>query len=333
MTDELICVTLQNNKLIPPLFGEHDSHLSRIEKMLNVSTSSRGNTLSISGSSEDITKAKSAIEKLYKTLERGAHIALSDVDAAIRMATPRRRITDEGASPAQLELTTRKKHIIPYSHHQSDYIQTLREKEVVFGVGPAGTGKTYLAVATAVSMFVNRQVEKIILTRPAIEAGEKLGFLPGDLKEKIDPYLRPLYDALHDMLPAEQVKKHIENGEIEIAPLAFMRGRTLSHAFIILDEAQNTTATQMKMFLTRLGEGARMAITGDPSQVDLPKDVKSGLSDALEKLRKVPDIGIVMFNNADIIRHPLTAKIVNAYTAHEKMQEKLEKEKEHNTES
>jgi phosphate starvation-inducible PhoH-like protein len=320
VTDELICVTLQNNKLIPPLFGEHDSHLSRIEKMLNVSTSSRGNTLSISGSSADVTKAKSAIEKLYQTLEAGDDIALSDVDAAIRMATPRRRKTDPNFSAGTMDLTTRKKHIIPYSHHQSDYIQTLKEKEVVFAVGPAGTGKTYLAVAVAVSMFLNHQVERIILTRPAVEAGEKLGFLPGDLKEKIDPYLRPLYDALNDMLPAEVVKKHMENGEIEIAPLAFMRGRTLSHAFIILDEAQNTTPTQMKMFLTRLGEGGRMAITGDPSQVDLPKDIRSGLTDAIEKLHKIDDIGIVTFNDKDIIRHPLTAKIVTAYNLHERYQ-------------
>jgi phosphate starvation-inducible protein PhoH and related proteins len=317
VTDELICVTLQNNKLIPPLFGAQDKHLSRIEKMLNVSTSSRGNTLSISGSSEDVTKAKSAIEKLYHTLETGADIALSDVDAAIRMATPKRRKTDQGYT-GTMELTTRKKHIVPYSHHQSDYIETLKQKELVFAVGPAGTGKTYLAVAVAVSMFINHQVERIILTRPAVEAGEKLGFLPGDLKEKIDPYLRPLYDALHDMLPAELVKKHMENGEIEIAPLAFMRGRTLSNAFIILDEAQNTTPTQMKMFLTRLGEGGRMAITGDPSQVDLPRDIKSGLSDALEKLHRIDDIGIVTFDEKDIIRHPLTAKIVNAYNVYEK---------------
>jgi phosphate starvation-inducible PhoH-like protein len=218
----------------------------------------------------------------------------------------------------EVAVKTQRKTITPYSNKQVDYIQSLMKNEVVFAAGPAGTGKTYVAVSVAVSLFLSGEVDRIILTRPAVEAGEKLGFLPGDLKEKVDPYLRPLYDALYDMMPAEKVLRCVENGEIEIAPLAFMRGRTLRYSFVILDEAQNTTPTQMKMFLTRLGEGSRMAITGDLSQTDLPKDIKSGLRDAMDKLKNIEEIKMIRFSDADIVRHPLTVKIVQAYESTEK---------------
>ncbi|MCD6034579.1 MAG: PhoH family protein [Rickettsiales bacterium] len=244
---------------------------------------------------------------------------MGDVDAAIRMVgNPANAsgLNGEKAEPFQdddIIIKTKRKHIRPYTHNQKNYIKSLYKNELVFGVGPAGTGKTYIAVAVAVSMFLNRQVEKIILSRPAVEAGEKLGFLPGDMREKVDPYLQPLYDALHDMLPADQVAKHLEAKEIEIAPLAFMRGRTLTNAYIILDEAQNATSVQMKMFLTRLGEGSRMVVAGDLTQTDLPRQVKSGLRDAIEKLHDIPEIGRVHFDAEDVVRHPLTAKIVKAY--------------------
>ncbi len=213
----------------------------------------------------------------------------------------------------QIVIKTMKKTIKPYSPHQANYIKALGNNDLVFALGPAGTGKTYLAVAMAVSMFTSGRVEKIILSRPAVEAGEKLGFLPGDLKEKVDPYLRPLYDALYDMMPAEKLLRHMENGEIEVAPLAFMRGRTFSNAFVILDEAQNTTPTQMKMFLTRMGEGSRLVITGDLTQTDLPKDVKSGLGDAVRKVEHIDGIATMRFNDGDVVRHALAAKIVQAY--------------------
>lgn len=286
---------------------------------MHVCTASRGNIISITGKSDNVTRAKTALENLYRTLEKGREISMIDVDAAIKMAH-KPTTKHPAVSLQEYVVTTRKKNIVPYTHIQLEYLKTLQQKELVFAAGPAGTGKTYIAVAMAVSMFLNKQVERIILSRPAVEAGEKLGFLPGDLKEKIDPYLRPLYDALHDMLPAEQINKFMETNEIEIAPLAFMRGRTLNHAFIILDEAQNTTATQMKMFLTRLGEGSRVVVTGDLSQVDLPPHTKSGLSDALVKLRQIKEIGFIHFSDRDIIRHPLTAKIVKAYERHERTQ-------------
>lgn len=316
MSEDLVCVTFEDNALLASLYGEQDEHLTRIEKQLDVSTSSRGNVLSISGKKQQVVLAKKAIEDLYSVLERGASIGLQDVDAAIRMAFPPRnseQLALDSSFSGALSLQTRKKNIIPYSRSQHAYIETLQNKELVFAVGPAGTGKTYLAIAVAVSMFLARKVDRIILSRPAVEAGEKLGFLPGDLKEKIDPYLRPLYDALHDMLPAEHVSKYLETGTIEIAPLAFMRGRTLNNAFVILDEAQNTTATQMKMFLTRLGEGSRIVVTGDLSQIDLLPGITSGLKDSMEKLKDVSDIGFVSFGEEDVIRHPLTAKIVRAY--------------------
>jgi phosphate starvation-inducible PhoH-like protein len=311
LNQKIVYVSLRNNSLLTELFGEHDKHLREIEKRLDVLTYCRGNTVSITGESDNINKAKCIVESLYASLEKGRKVDLEDVSESIRKASVSNGFNKNFAELALIK--TRKKNIAPFSTNQFEYINALSTRDVVFATGPAGTGKTYLAVAVAVSAFLNKQVDRIILSRPAVEAGEKLGFLPGDLKEKIDPYLRPLYDALHDMIPAENLAKFMESGEIEIAPLAFMRGRTLNNAFVIVDEAQNTTPTQMKMLLTRLGESSRIVITGDPSQMDLPIGTKSGLADAVERLQHIIEIGFITFKDEDIIRHPLTAKILRAY--------------------
>jgi phosphate starvation-inducible PhoH-like protein len=313
LTQTLVCVTFDKNELIPALFGDRDRYLSRIEKRLEVFTCSRGNTLSISGEEENVLKAKTAVENLYNSLEKGGNVDFQEVDAAIRKATFADSQDERSNKSHEFVLKTKKKHITPYTKTQQEYINMLQAKELVFGIGPAGTGKTYLAVAVAVNMFLNKQVDRIILSRPAVDAGEKLGYLPGDLREKVDPYLRPLFDAMHDMLGGEALNKCLENGEIEVAPLAFMRGRTLNNSFIILDEAQNSTPVQMKMFLTRIGEGARVVVTGDPTQIDLPSNQQSGLKDAMIKLKDIPEIGFIHFSEKDIVRHPLTAKIVEAY--------------------
>jgi phosphate starvation-inducible PhoH-like protein len=308
-------VTLQfdDNALLPLLYGEHDRHLARIEQRAGVRLSSRGNRLTITGQPERTDVAETALRALWKRLERGQTATTADVEAALRMAEgeaendPRLPLAD------MPEIRTRKAAIAPRTPAQAHYIEMLSRHEMAFGIGPAGTGKTYLAVAQGVALLQAGRVDRIVLSRPAVEAGERLGFLPGDLKEKVDPYLRPLYDALHDMLPAEQVARRIASGEIEIAPLAFMRGRTLAHCFAILDEAQNTTPAQMKMFLTRMGEGTRMVITGDPTQVDLPPGQKSGLAEALRILDGVPGIAVARFDERDVVRHPLVARIVAAY--------------------
>ena len=314
-SEATVNMVFQDNALLPMLFGQDDAHLVRIEKKFHVSASSRGNVLALSGEKSNIEASKIVLEALYEDLKRGAEVGLAQVDAAIRMLT-NQPSADENHSLFGLQdlvIKTMRKTIKPYSPTQANYIQALGAHEITFALGPAGTGKTYIAVAMAVAMFNAQKVEKIILSRPAVEAGEKLGFLPGDLKEKVDPYLRPLYDALHDMMPGEKLLRHMENGEIEVAPLAFMRGRTFSNAFVILDEAQNTTPTQMKMFLTRMGQGSRLVITGDLSQTDLPKDVKSGLGDAVRKVEGIEGIGCVRFNDGDVVRHPLAARIVQAY--------------------
>ena len=300
-----------DNSLLPALFGERDENLDRIERQLGVSLVSRGNRLAISGPTSRTDVARAALSALYERLQRGLEVDAAAVDAALRLAQSRpgrRELWSEGE-----EIRTRKRRISARSPNQAAYMRALREHELVFGLGPAGTGKTYLAVATAVDMMMSGAIERIVLSRPAVEAGERLGFLPGDLREKVDPYLRPLYDALYDMLPGDQVMKRLANGEIEIAPLAFMRGRTLSSAFVILDEAQNTTPVQMKMFLTRLGENARMAVTGDLSQIDLPQGAQCGLRDALETLEGVEGVAKVEFTEADVVRHPLVSRIVRAY--------------------
>ncbi|HTH95974.1 MAG TPA: PhoH family protein [Stellaceae bacterium] len=307
-------LTFDDNALLPSLFGERDQHLERIEKQLGIALVPRGNVLSLSGPTSAVEIGRAVLANLYDRLKRGYDVDAAEVDAALRIA---------GAADIQdptlplwqdpPAIKTRKRLVNARSVAQGHYIRALKEQELVFGLGPAGTGKTYLAVAAAVDMMMSGQVQRIILSRPAVEAGERLGFLPGDLKEKVDPYLRPLYDALHDMLPGEQVVKRLASGDIEVAPLAFMRGRTLSNAFVILDEAQNTTEVQMKMFLTRLGEGSRMAVTGDLSQIDLPRGVRSGLLDAVETLDGVEGVGMVRFTEHDVVRHPLVARIVRAY--------------------
>jgi len=307
-----------DNLLLPALYGERDQHLDRVERQLGVSVVTRGNRLAISGPPSAIETARLAISRLYDRLKRGQDIDLPVVEAAIRLAEA--EIADKSLSLWQEEAAfrTRKRRIAARTPGQAAYIKALRENELVFGLGPAGTGKTYLAVAAAVDLLMTGQVERIILSRPAVEAGERLGFLPGDLRDKVDPYLRPLFDALNDMLPADQLARRLASGEIEVAPIAFMRGRTLARAFVILDEAQNTTPMQMKMFLTRLGEGSRMVVTGDPSQVDLPPQTKSGLVDALDAVAGVDGVSVVRFGEKDVVRHPLVAKIVGAYEARDK---------------
>jgi phosphate starvation-inducible protein PhoH and related proteins len=308
-----INLTFQDNALLPMLFGENDAHLEKLERKFNIQASSRGNLLALTGEKLSVESARNVMEVLYADLKKGSHVNSAQVDAAIRMEQNHEDSHKSLFGTGDIVIKTMKKTVQPYSSMQAKYIQALGNSDLVFALGPAGTGKTYIAVAMAVSMFLSQRVEKIILSRPAVEAGEKLGFLPGDLKEKIDPYLRPLYDALFDMIPAEKLMRHIENGEIEVAPLAFMRGRTFSNAFVILDESQNTTATQMKMFLTRMGENSRMVVTGDLSQTDLPKDVKSGLGDAVRKLELLEGIETVRFSDSDVVRHGLVAKIIQAY--------------------
>jgi phosphate starvation-inducible PhoH-like protein len=306
-------VTLQfsNNTLLPMLLGDHDRHLVRLEQGLGVRLSCRGNRVAIAGDPARVEAAQMALQGLWRRLERGEVIGRGDVEAAIKLsdidADPRLPLSDLPA------IHTRRGAVGPRSPGQAVYMEALAAHEMVFGVGPAGTGKTYLAVAQAVAMLQAGKVDRIVLSRPAVEAGERLGFLPGDMKEKVDPYLRPLYDALNDLLPGGQLDKRMTNGEIEVAPLAFMRGRTLAHAYVILDEAQNTTSVQMKMFLTRMGEGTRMVIAGDLSQIDLPHGTRSGLRDALDTLEGVPGIAVVRFGRRDVVRHPLVARIVEAY--------------------
>ncbi len=297
-----------DNGLVQQLVGPHNENLTRLEQRLDVVLHNRGNTVTVEGSPEKAARAQTALKQLYKRLTEGLPVEMGDVDGVARLA--------QGTSQdnaADLSIRTRKRHIAARSPAQGTYLQVLQDFEMVFALGPAGTGKTYMAVAKAVALKLAGTVDRIVLSRPAVEAGERLGFLPGDMREKVDPYLRPLYDALHDMLPGDYVAKLLLSGEIEVAPLAFMRGRTLANAFIILDEAQNTTPMQMKMALTRMGEGSRMVITGDLSQVDLPRGTKSGLEDALETLDKVKGIGRVAFTHRDVVRHDLVTRIVEAY--------------------
>jgi phosphate starvation-inducible PhoH-like protein len=310
----------EDNTLMTMICGQHNQHLARIEQALNVSMDSFGNQIKIAGLSDKVELASKTFTSLYKQLsaqDNRDEMSTTLVDDVLRQ-------TENGVNPAaspidkSLFATTWKKKIFPRTAGQAGYFKLLRDNEVVFGLGPAGTGKTYMAVAWAVDFLKRRQVERIILSRPAVEAGERLGFLPGDMKEKVDPYLRPLYDALYDMMPSDKVDRMIVSGEIEIAPLAFMRGRTLSNAFVIIDEAQNTTPVQMKMVLTRLGEESRMAITGDLSQIDLPSGQLSGLSDAVNRLDNVKGIGITRLSGEDVVRHPVVARILKAYETGQK---------------
>jgi phosphate starvation-inducible PhoH-like protein len=302
--------------LLGPLFGDYDRHLITIEQRLGVHISARGNRVQIEGDADAAARARDVLTGLYNRLDHGHDVDAEAVEAVLGMAAQPNLdgiIQEEVTSAPRVMIRTRKKTIVPRSAVQTTYMEALSRDDMIFALGPAGTGKTYLAVAQAVSQLISGSVDRLILSRPAVEAGERLGFLPGDMKEKVDPYLRPLYDALYDMLPTEQVERRITSGEIEIAPIAFMRGRTLNDAFIILDEAQNTTPLQMKMFLTRFGMRSRMVICGDPHQVDLPDPSKSGLADAVGKLEGVKGIATVHFTSADVVRHPLVGRIVEAY--------------------
>ena len=323
---------LFNNQLIQQLVGPQNANLKIIERELNVEIFTFGNQIRITGSDEATDRAKAAIDALYAKAGRGLAIGEQEVLAAVRISGAENAVKNK-INIDDIVLKTKKRHIYPRSATQAEYIVEMMNNELVFGLGPAGTGKTYLAVALAVTMMLEGSVDKIILTRPAVEAGENLGFLPGDLKDKVDPYLRPLYDALYEMLPAEQVDKKLAAGEIEIAPLAYMRGRTLANAFVILDEAQNTTPMQMKMFLTRLGENSRMVVNGDLSQVDLPRGVVSGLRDALDTLKGVNGISAVAFSANDVVRHGLVAKIVRAYEQRNKRERENDREKNRNHEN
>ncbi|AMK18336.1 MULTISPECIES: PhoH family protein [Sphingobium] len=309
-------VTFDRPHLLGALFGQYDQNLVAIENRLGVYIAARGNKLQIEGEAEAAARARDVMTGLYNRIAAGQEIDSGAVEAVIAMSaepTLDGIIRHDVAEPPKVMIRTRKKTIVPRSATQVTYMEALTRNDIIFALGPAGTGKTYLAVAQAVSQLITGSVDRLILSRPAVEAGERLGFLPGDMKEKVDPYLRPIYDALYDTLPAEQVERRIASGEIEIAPLAFMRGRTLANAFIVLDEAQNTTVAQMKMFLTRFGEGSRMVICGDPRQVDLPQPGVSGLADAVARLEGVDGISVVPFNIADVVRHPVVGRIVQAY--------------------
>ena len=316
---EEVLLEFPDNRLLIDLCGEFDKNLTHLESHLGVQIVRRGNQLSVFGEASAREKASEVLAALYQRLESGKAIEPGDIDGEIRMGG-----SDEGTGTRDgdqiemfkaggVEIKTRKKTVEPRTEAQKAYVQSLFENELAFGIGPAGTGKTYLAVAVGVNMFLGGHVDKMILARPAVEAGEKLGYLPGDMKDKVDPYMQPLYDALNDFLPGKQVAKLIEEKRIEIAPLAFMRGRTLANAFVVLDEAQNATTMQMKMFLTRLGEGSRMVITGDRTQIDLPRGVDSGLRDAEGLLKGIDRISFNYFTSKDVVRHPLVAKIIEAY--------------------
>jgi phosphate starvation-inducible protein PhoH and related proteins len=311
-----IVLDFDDNRLASTLFGQYGQNLALIERRLGVVADSRGNHVTIEGSREACEQARRVLQGLYDQLKHGNELVAGDVEGAIRLAVAQGSLFDFDPATARAafeEINLRKRPVRARTPGQDAYIRALRRCAMVFGTGPAGTGKTWLAVAYAAQLFERKEVDRIILSRPAVEAGERLGFLPGDMREKVDPYLRPIYDALYDLMDARIVERALQTGEIEIAPLAFMRGRTLSNAVVILDEAQNTTSMQMKMFLTRLGENSRMIVTGDPSQVDLPHGQKSGLHEAVKLLADVEGIGHVVFTHEDVVRHELVARIVEAY--------------------
>jgi phosphate starvation-inducible PhoH-like protein len=313
-----ITLAFDDNRLASLLLGQYGQNLALIERRLGVVADQRGNQVTIVGSRDACEQARRALEGLYERLKRGDELVSGDVEGTIRLAIAQGSLFDfdpAGARPSFEEINLRKRPVRAQTAAQDGYIRALKRHALVFGTGPAGTGKTWLAVARAVQLFERKEVDRIILSRPAVEAGERLGFLPGDMREKVDPYLRPIYDALYDLMDARIVERALQSGEIEIAPLAFMRGRTLSNAVVILDEAQNTTSMQMKMFLTRLGENSRMIVTGDPSQVDLPPGQTSGLAQATRLLASVEGIAQVVFTAEDVVRHELVARIVAAYDA------------------
>jgi phosphate starvation-inducible PhoH-like protein len=322
-------IEFSDNHLLIDLVGPQDKHILRIEQRLGVSIAFRGNHVAITGPEQSVDYAKKTLSFLYQKLQKQEIVDIAEVDSAIHLSTHSyiqdNTSIDQADSkleastnisekiPQDISIQTKRRIIFPRTKKQAEYIQAIQKHDMVFGIGPAGTGKTYLAVAAGVHLLLTGKVDRIILSRPAVEAGEHLGFLPGDMREKVDPYLRPLYDALNDMLPPDQVAKRIASGEIEIAPLAFMRGRTLTNAFVILDEAQNTTPMQMKMFITRLGSNAQMVINGDLTQIDLPRGTLSGLQEVMRVLHNIDDINFTLFTEEDVVRHPLVSKIVKAY--------------------
>jgi phosphate starvation-inducible PhoH-like protein len=311
-----IVLAFEDNRLASVLFGQYGQNIALIERRLGVVAEQRGNHVTIEGSRGACEQARRVLEGLYEQLKLGRELAQGDVEGAIRQAIAQGSLFDYDAASARSafdEINLRKRPVRARTAAQNAYIHALKRHSLIFGTGPAGTGKTFLAVAQAVQMFERKEIDRIVVSRPAVEAGERLGFLPGDMREKVDPYLRPIYDALFDLMDARIIERALQAGEIEIAPLAFMRGRTLSNAAVILDEAQNTTSMQMKMFLTRLGENSRMIVTGDPSQVDLPSGQTSGLAEAVRLLDGVEGVAHVAFTHQDVIRHELVARIVEAY--------------------
>jgi phosphate starvation-inducible PhoH-like protein len=311
-----VALTYDDNRLASLLFGQYGQNLALIERRLGVVAEQRGNHVTLEGSRDACEQARRVLDGLYGRLKRGDEVVSGDVEGAIRLAIAQGSLFDYDAAtarPSFEEINLRKRPVRARTAAQDAYIRALRRHALVFGSGPAGTGKTWLAVAHAVQLYERKEVDRIVLTRPAVEAGERLGFLPGDMREKVDPYLRPIYDALYDLMDARIVERAMQTGEFEVAPLAFMRGRTLSNSVVILDEAQNTTSMQMKMFLTRLGENSRMIVTGDPSQVDLPSGQTSGLTEAIRLLNGIEGISHVMFTAEDVIRHELVMRIVQAY--------------------
>jgi phosphate starvation-inducible protein PhoH and related proteins len=309
-------LAFEDNRLASTLFGQYGQNLALLERRLGVVAEQRGNHVTLAGPRDGVEQARRVLETLYERLKQGGELVSGDFEGAIRLAIAQGSLFDYDSADARTsfeEINLRKRPVRARTPAQDAYIRALRRHALVFGIGPAGTGKTWLAVAHAVQLFERKEVDRIILSRPAVEAGERLGFLPGDMREKVDPYLRPIYDALYDLMDARIVERALETSEIEIAPLAFMRGRTLSNAAVILDEAQNASSMQMKMFLTRLGENSRMIVTGDPSQVDLPQGQVSGLAEATRLLRNVEGVGIVAYTAEDVIRHELVGRIVEAY--------------------
>ncbi len=302
-----------DHQLAQQLFGPQHNNLRFIEDKLHVTINERGGVLQISGDKHPAELAHKVLEQLYGMLKTGMPVYHEDVDRAIKILSANQDAGLTEVYNKSIHIPARKKNIMPRSQNQRSYLEAMRQQDLVFGIGPAGTGKTYLAVAMAVHLLLTKRVSRIVLSRPAVEAGEKLGFLPGDMTEKVDPYLRPLYDALYDMVEHEKVMNYIETGVIEVAPLAFMRGRTLSNSFVILDEAQNCTIQQMKMVLTRIGTGSRAVVSGDVTQTDLPKGTESGLRDAERRLKEVQGIGFQYFDQQDVVRHELVARIIQAY--------------------
>ena len=306
-------LSFDNNQLAQSLFGEHNQNIRLVEQRLGLRISTKGNTLQVRGDGIDVLLARRLFSELYELLKKGYPLYENDIEFAIRFLQENQEASLQDVFLDAVYITSQKRIITPKTQNQKEYIEAIRKYDIVFGIGPAGTGKTYLAMSMAISALMKNEVIRIVLTRPAVEAGEKLGFLPGDLYEKVNPYLRPLYDALHDMMNFEKATKLVQRGVIEVAPLAFMRGRTLNDSFVILDEAQNTTSEQMKMFLTRLGFSSKAVITGDITQIDLPEGKMSGLVEAHQLLRGVEDISFVTFTKKDVIRHPLVQKIIKAY--------------------